>query len=43
MSLRVLIVDDEPIVRRLHETSLTGWGYEVVSASGEKAVDFVER
>jgi CheY-like chemotaxis protein len=34
MSLRVLIVDDEPIVRRLHETSLTGWGYEVVSASG---------
>jgi len=22
-----MIVDDEPIVRRLHETSLTGWGY----------------
>ena len=32
--MRVLIVDDEPIVRRLHEASLTGWGYQVVSASG---------
>jgi CheY-like chemotaxis protein len=30
----VLIVDDEPIVRRLHEASLTGWGYQVVLASG---------
>ena len=34
--MRVLIVDDEPIVRRLHEASLTGWGYQVASAaSGE--------
>jgi DNA-binding response OmpR family regulator len=30
----VLIVDDEPIVRRLHEASLTGWGFQVVTASG---------
>ena len=36
--MRVLIVDDEPIVRRLHEASLTGWGYQVTSASsGEQA------
>jgi DNA-binding response OmpR family regulator len=36
--VRVLIVDDEPIVRRLHEASLTGWGYQVTSASsGEQA------
>src|SRR5207249_10600223 len=42
VSLRVLIVDDEPIVRRLHETALTGWGYEVVSASGgEQAWEMV--
>ena len=32
--MRVLIVDDEPIVRRLHEASLIGWGYQVVTASG---------
>ena len=31
--MRVLIVDDEPIVRRLHEASLTTWGYQVVTAS----------
>jgi DNA-binding response OmpR family regulator len=30
----VLIVDDEPIVRRLHEASLAGWGYQVTSAPG---------
>ena len=44
MSLRVLIVDDEPIVRRLHETSLTGWGYQVISASGgEQAWEIFQR
>lgn len=32
--MRVLIVDDEPIVRRLLETSLTAWGYEVLTAPG---------
>ena len=36
--MRVLIVDDEPIVRRLHEASLIGWGYQVTTASsGEQA------
>jgi two-component system, cell cycle response regulator len=36
--MRVLIVDDEPIVRRLHEASLTAWGYQVTTASsGEQA------
>ena len=42
--MRVLIVDDEPIVRRLHEASLTGWGYQVVSASsGEQAWEFLQQ
>ena len=36
--MRVLIVDEEPIVRRLHEASLIGWGYQVTTASsGEHA------
>ena len=42
--MRVLIVDDEPIVRRLHETSLTAWGYQVISASsGEQAWEIFQR
>ncbi len=42
--MRVLIVDDEPIVRRLHEASLTGWGYQVVSASsGEQAWELFQQ
>ena len=42
--MKVLIVDDEPIVRRLHETSLTGWGYQVISASsGEQAWEIFQR
>ena len=32
--MKVLIVDDEPVVRRLLQTSLTEWGYEVVAAPG---------
>ncbi len=32
--MKVLIVDDEPVVRRLLQTSLTAWGYEVVAAPG---------
>ncbi len=36
--LRVLVVDAEPGIRRLIQTSLKGWGYEVVAAStGEEA------
>jgi phosphoserine phosphatase RsbU/P len=42
--LRVLAVDDEPHIRRLIQTSLTGWGYEVVTASrGEEALAILER
>jgi len=42
--LRVLVVDDEPGIRRLIQTSLTGWGYEVVAASrGEEALAILER
>ncbi len=32
--MKVLIVDDEPVVRRLIETSLKARGYEVVAARG---------
>ena len=32
--MKVLIVDDEAVIRRLLETSLKTWGYEVVTASG---------
>ena len=42
--MRVLIVDDEPVVRRLLETSLTNWGYEVISAAGgEEAWGVLQR
>lgn len=40
---RVLVVDDEPGIRRMIQTSLTGWGYEVVAASsGEEALAILE-
>ena len=32
--MKVLIVDDEAVIRRLLETSFKTWGYEVVTASG---------
>jgi len=32
--MKVLIVDDEPVLRRLLQTSLTSWGYEVIAAPG---------
>ena len=42
--MRVLVVDDEPIVRRLLETSLVSWGYEVISAAGgEEAWGVLQR
>ncbi len=42
--MRVLVVDDEPVVRRLLETSLTSWGYEVISAAGgEEAWGILQR
>ena len=42
--LRVLVVDDEPGIRRLIQTSLRGWGYEVLAAStGEEALAILER
>ena len=42
--LRVLVVDDEPGIRRLIQTSLRGWGYEVFAAStGEEALAILER
>ncbi|PYM64724.1 MAG: hypothetical protein DME11_12540, partial [Candidatus Rokuibacteriota bacterium] len=42
--LRVLVVDDEPGIRRLIQTSLRGWGYEVfAAATGEEALAILER
>jgi len=42
--VKALVVDDEPIVRRLLETSLTEWGYEVISAGGgEEAWAILQR
>jgi len=42
--VKALVVDDEPIVRRLLETSLIEWGYEVVSAGGgEEAWTILQR
>ena len=42
--MKILIVDDEPIVSRLLETSLTEWGYEVLAApGGEEAWAILQR
>ena len=42
--MRVLIVDDEPVVRRLQEASLTGWGYQAITASsGEQAWEIFQQ
>ncbi|MGH7276461.1 MAG: response regulator, partial [Candidatus Rokuibacteriota bacterium] len=42
--MKVLVVDDEPVVRRLLENSLTAWGYEVVAArGGEEAWEILKR
>jgi phosphoserine phosphatase RsbU/P len=42
--VRVLIVDDDAMVRRLLQTTLTRWDYEVVIATdGEKAWDILKR
>lgn len=41
-ALRVLVVDDEPQIRRFLETGLTGRGYTVVTAAdGVKALDAI--
>ncbi len=42
--LRVLIVDDEPPIRRFLRTSLSAQGYDIVEAEdGVKALDEVRR
>ncbi len=42
--MRVLIVDDEAVIRRLLATSLKSWGYEVLTASGgEQAWEILKR
>src|ERR671924_446963 len=42
MALRVLVVDDDPQIRRAVQTSLRARGYEVLSAgSGEAALDLL--
>jgi two-component system, OmpR family, KDP operon response regulator KdpE len=43
-SARILVVDDEPQIRRVMRTTLTGQGYEVHDArSGEEALDSVRK
>jgi two-component system, OmpR family, KDP operon response regulator KdpE len=40
----ILVVDDEPPIRRLLRTSLTAQGYDVLEATGgQEAIDAVER
>lgn len=42
--MRVLIVDDEAVIRRLLGTSLKAWGYEVLTAAGgEQAWEILKR
>lgn len=42
--MRVLVVDDDAMVRRLLQTTLTRWDYEVVIATdGEKAWEILKR
>ena len=41
---RVLLVEDEPVARRLAERALTSWGWQVVAAdSAEAALDLAAR
>jgi two-component system, OmpR family, KDP operon response regulator KdpE len=43
-SARILVVDDEPQIRRVMRTTLTSQGYEVYDArSGEEALDSVRK
>ena len=42
--MRVLVVDDDAMIRRLLETTLTRWDYEVVIATdGEKAWEILQQ
>jgi two-component system KDP operon response regulator KdpE len=42
--LRVLVVDDEPAIRRLLRTSLTAQGYQITEAEGgQEAIDLSKR
>lgn len=42
--LRILVVDDEPPIRRLLRTSLSAHGYDVIEAEdGQQALDLIRR
>ncbi|MBI4531304.1 MAG: response regulator [Candidatus Latescibacteria bacterium] len=42
--MRILIADDDPIVRRMLETQLVKWGHEVVTAcDGHEAWEVLQR
>lgn len=44
MAMKILVVDDEPQIRRLLKAGLGGYGYEVVTASdGQEAIALVAR
>ncbi|MBI3876582.1 MAG: response regulator transcription factor [Verrucomicrobia bacterium] len=42
--MKVLIVDDEPTIRKVLEAKVTSWGYEAVTASdGDQAVEILRK
>lgn len=44
MSIRIIMVDDDPLILRLGEKLLTGAGYEVLTApDGEAGIDLIRR
>ncbi len=40
--MKILIAEDSPVTRRIHQEQLTAWGYDVdLAVNGEEAVDYV--
>lgn len=40
--MRILVVEDDPVSRKLLQKTLEGWGYEIITAeNGQKALDII--
>ena len=40
--MRILVVEDDPVSRKLLQKTLEGWGYEIITAeNGKKALDII--